>query len=189
MESNSICLHLIYIEIHIKKQRHHFDDKGPYSQSYFFPVVMYGCESWIIKKVEHQRINASKLWYWRRHLRVPWTVRRSNQSIRLLVTPLSVAHQVPLSMRFSRQEYWSGQPFPSPGNFANPGIQPESLAFAGGFFTTSTTWEIPILYIIVCICLSQPPNSCPSQAPPNLGNHKSVLYVCEPVSQISSFML
>ena len=46
-----------------------------------FPVVMYGCESWTIKKAEHQRIDAFELWYWRRLLRVPWTARRSNQSI------------------------------------------------------------------------------------------------------------
>ena len=46
-----------------------------------FPVVMYGCESWAIKKAEHQRIDAFKLWCWRRLLRVPWTARRSNQSI------------------------------------------------------------------------------------------------------------
>ena len=46
-----------------------------------FPVVMYGCESWTIRKAEHQRINAFELWYWRRLLRVPWTARRSNQSI------------------------------------------------------------------------------------------------------------
>ena len=45
-----------------------------------FPVFMYGCESWIIKKVEHWRIAAFELWYWRRLLRVPWTARRSNQS-------------------------------------------------------------------------------------------------------------
>ena len=44
-----------------------------------FPVVMYGCESWTIKKVEHQKIDAFKLWCWRRLLRVPWTARRSNQ--------------------------------------------------------------------------------------------------------------
>ena len=50
---------------HIKKQRH-------------FPVVMYGCESWTIKKAEHQRIDAFELWCWRRLLRVPWTARRSN---------------------------------------------------------------------------------------------------------------
>ena len=46
-----------------------------------FPVVMYGCESWTIKKAEHQRIDAFELWCWRRLLRVPWTVKRSNQSI------------------------------------------------------------------------------------------------------------
>ena len=46
-----------------------------------FPVVMYGCESWTVKKVEHQRIDAFELWCWRRLLRVPWTARRSNQSI------------------------------------------------------------------------------------------------------------
>ena len=46
-----------------------------------FPVVMYGCESWTIKKVEHQRIDAFELWCWIRHLRVSWTARRSNQSI------------------------------------------------------------------------------------------------------------
>ena len=46
-----------------------------------FPVVMYGCESWAIKKAEHRRINAFELWCWRRLLRVPWTARRSNQSI------------------------------------------------------------------------------------------------------------
>ena len=47
----------------------------------FFPVVMYGCESWTIKKAEHWRIDAFKLWCWRRLLRVPWTARKSNQSI------------------------------------------------------------------------------------------------------------
>ena len=46
-----------------------------------FPVVRYGCESWTIKKAEHQRTDAFELWYWRRLLRVPWTARRSNQSI------------------------------------------------------------------------------------------------------------
>ena len=46
-----------------------------------FPVVMYRCESWTIKKTEHRRIDAFELWYWRRFLRVSWTARRSNQSI------------------------------------------------------------------------------------------------------------
>ena len=51
-----------------------------------FPVVMYGCESWTVKKVEHQRIDAFELWCWRRLLRVPWTARRSNQSV-LKISP------------------------------------------------------------------------------------------------------
>ena len=52
-----------------------------------FLVVMYGCESWAIKKAEHQRIDAFELWCWRRLLRVPWTARRSNQSIRKEISP------------------------------------------------------------------------------------------------------
>ena len=66
---------------HIKKQRHHFVNKGLSSQSYHFSVVMYGCESWIKKKAECQRIDVLERWCWRRLLRVPWTVRRFNQSI------------------------------------------------------------------------------------------------------------
>ena len=53
----------------------------------FFPVVMYGCESWTIKKVEHLRIDVFQLWCWRRLLRVPWTARRSNQSILKEISP------------------------------------------------------------------------------------------------------
>ena len=53
----------------------------------FFPVVMYRCESWTVKKAEHQRIDAFELWCWRRLLRVPWTVRRSNQSILKVISP------------------------------------------------------------------------------------------------------
>ena len=52
-----------------------------------FPVVMYGCESWTMKKAEHRRSDAFELWYWRRFLRVPWTARRSNQSILKEITP------------------------------------------------------------------------------------------------------
>ena len=52
-----------------------------------FPVVMYGCESWTIKEAEHQRIDAFELWCWRRLLRVPWTARRSKQSIRKEISP------------------------------------------------------------------------------------------------------
>ena len=67
---------------HIEKHRHHFANKDVYSQSlWFFSVVMYRCESWTIKTAELQRIDAFKLWCWRRLLRVPWTAKRSNQSI------------------------------------------------------------------------------------------------------------
>ena len=53
-----------------------------------FPVVMYGCESWTVKKAVHQRIDAFELWCWRRRLRVPWTARRSNQSIMKKISPV-----------------------------------------------------------------------------------------------------
>ena len=72
---------------HIKKQRHHFADHGLCSQSFGFPVVMYQSESWTIKKVEHQRIDALELWYWRRLFRAPWTAWRSNQSILKEISP------------------------------------------------------------------------------------------------------
>ena len=52
-----------------------------------FPVIMYGCESWTIKKVEHQRIDAFEVWCWRRLLRVPWTARRSDQSVLKEISP------------------------------------------------------------------------------------------------------
>ena len=72
---------------YIKKQRHYFGNKGLSSQSFHFSVVMYGCESWTIKKAERQRIDAFELWCWRRLLRVPWTARRSNQSILKEICP------------------------------------------------------------------------------------------------------
>ena len=52
-----------------------------------FPVVMYGCESWMVKKAEHRRIDAFELWFWRRLLRVPWTARRFNQSVLKEISP------------------------------------------------------------------------------------------------------
>ena len=61
--------------------------KVPSSQGYGFKVVIYGCESWTIKRAEHQRIDAFELWCWRRLLRVPWTARRSNQSILKEISP------------------------------------------------------------------------------------------------------
>ena len=61
--------------------------KIPLVKAMIFPVVMYGCESWTIQKVECQRIDAFELWCWRRHLRVPWTARRSHQSILKEISP------------------------------------------------------------------------------------------------------
>ena len=72
---------------HIKKQRHYFANKGLSSQNMVFPVVLYGYESWTLKKAEHRRIDAFELWCWRRLLRVPWTTRRSNQSILKEISP------------------------------------------------------------------------------------------------------
>ena len=72
---------------HIKKQRHYFANKGLSSQGYGFSSGMYGCESWTVKKAECWRIDAFELWCWRRHLRVPWTARRSNQSILKEISP------------------------------------------------------------------------------------------------------
>ena len=71
----------------IKKWRHHFADKGPNSQSYGFPVVKYGCESWTAEKAKHQRTVAFELRCWRRPLSVPWTTKRSNQPILKEINP------------------------------------------------------------------------------------------------------
>ena len=71
---------------------------------------------------------------------------KSFSRVQLFVALWTVAHQAPPSMGFSRQEYWSGLPLPSPGDLPDPGIKPASLlslALASKFFTTSTTWEAP----------------------------------------------
>ena len=64
-----------------------------------FPVVIYGCESWTIKKAEHQRIDAFELWCWRRLLRVPWTARRSNQSILKEISPEYLLEELMLKLK------------------------------------------------------------------------------------------
>ena len=72
----------------ILKSRHiTLQTKVHLAKAMVFPVVMYGCESWTIKKAEHRRIDAFELWCWRRLLRVPWTARRSNQSILKEISP------------------------------------------------------------------------------------------------------
>ena len=65
----------------------------------FFPVVMYGCESWTIKKAECRRIDALELWCWKRLLRVPWTARRSNQSILKEISPEYSLEQLMLKLK------------------------------------------------------------------------------------------
>ena len=65
-----------------------------------FPVVMYGCESWTIKKAEHWRTDAFQLWYWRRLLRVPWTSRRSNQSLWKEISPECSLEGLMLKLKF-----------------------------------------------------------------------------------------
>ena len=72
---------------HIEKQRHYFAKQGPSSQGYGFSSNHSGCESWTIKEAECWRIDAFELWCWRRLLRVPWTARRSNQSILKEISP------------------------------------------------------------------------------------------------------
>ena len=64
-----------------------------------FPVVMYGCESWTVKKAEHQRIDAFELWCWRRLLRVSWTERRSNQSILKEISPEYSLEELMLNLK------------------------------------------------------------------------------------------
>ena len=71
----------------LKRRDITFPTKVRLVKAMVFPVVMYGCESWTVKKAEHQRIDAFELWYWSRLLRVPWTARRSNQSILKEISP------------------------------------------------------------------------------------------------------
>ena len=71
-----------------------------------FPVVMCGCESWTVKKAEHQRIHAFELWRWRRLLRVPWTARRSNQSILKEISPEHSLQRLMLKLKLQYFGHW-----------------------------------------------------------------------------------
>ena len=97
---------------HIKKQRHHFANKVRVVKAMVFPVVMYGCESWTTKKAGHQRIDAFELWCWRRLLRVPWTARRSNQSILKEINPEYTLEGLMLKLKpqYSGQLMWRADP-------------------------------------------------------------------------------
>ena len=74
--------------------------KGHLVKAMVFPVVMYGCESWTKKKAEHRRTDASEQWYWRRRLRIPWTARRSNQSILKEISPEYSLEGLTLKLKF-----------------------------------------------------------------------------------------
>ena len=75
------------LNIDLTEKRHYFAKKVCLVKAMFFPVVMYGCESWTVKKAERWRIDVFELWCWRRLLRVPWSARRSNQSILKDINP------------------------------------------------------------------------------------------------------
>ena len=85
---------------HIKKQRHYFATKVHLVKAMVFPVVMYGCESWTVKKDEGRRIDAFELWCWRRLLRVPWTARRSTHSILREINPECSSEGLMLNLKF-----------------------------------------------------------------------------------------
>ena len=74
-----------------------------------FPIVMYGCESWTIKKSEHQRIDAFELWCWRRLLKVPWTARRSNQSMLQEISPEYSLEGLMLKLTFQYFDHLIGR--------------------------------------------------------------------------------
>ena len=78
---------MTHLDSLLKSREHYLSTKVRLVKAMVFPVVMYGCESWTIKKAEHQRIDAFERWCWRRLLRVPWTARRSNQSILKEISP------------------------------------------------------------------------------------------------------
>ena len=96
---------------HIKKQRHYFANKDPSSQGCGFPIVMYGCESWTIKKAERRRIDAFELWCWRRFLRVPWTARRSKQSIVKEISPEYSLEGLMLKLQYFGHLMWRADSF------------------------------------------------------------------------------
>ena len=90
----------------IKKQRHTLPTKVHLVKAMVFTVVMYGCESWTIKKTDHQRIHAFELWCWRRLLRVPWTAKRSNQSILKEISPESSLEGLMLKLKLQSLAIW-----------------------------------------------------------------------------------
>ena len=91
---------IINLDSILKSRDITFSTKVCLVKAMVFPVVMYGCESWSIKKAEHRRMDAFELWYWRRLLRVPWTARRSNQSILKEISPGYSLEGLMLKLKF-----------------------------------------------------------------------------------------
>ena len=91
---------------HVKKQRHYFANKVHLLKAMVFPVVVYGCESWTIKKAEHWRIDAFELWCWRRLLRVPWTARKSIQSLLREISPEYALEGLMLKLKLQYLATW-----------------------------------------------------------------------------------
>ena len=107
--------------------------------------------------------------------------------VRFFVTPWTVACQAPLSMGFSRQEYWSGLPCPTPGDLPDPGIKPVSLAspaLAGGFFTTEPPGKHHALQSLSRVQLFVTPWTAAHQAPLSINNSWSVLKLKFIINQI-----
>ena len=94
---------------HIKKQRHYFA-KLCLVKALVIPVVMYGCESWTIKKADYRRIDAFKLWCWRRLLSVPWTARKSNHSILKEISPEYSLEELMLKLKLQYFGYLMRRP-------------------------------------------------------------------------------
>ena len=95
---------------HIKK--HRLPTKDHLVKGMVFPVVMYGCESWTIKKAECRRMDAFELWCWRRLLRIPWTAKRSNQSILKEICPEYSLEGLMLKLKLQYFGHWIPQTFP-----------------------------------------------------------------------------
>ena len=92
---------------HIKKQRRHFAQKLHIIKVMLFPVVIYGCESWTMKKAECWRTDVFELWCWRRLLRVPWTTKRPNQSILKEINPVYSLEGLRLQLQYFGHLMWS----------------------------------------------------------------------------------
>ena len=103
----------------------------------------------------------------------------------LIVAPWTVAHQALLSLEFSRQEYWSGSPFPSPGDLPNPGIEPVSPELAGGFFTTLLPGAAAAKPLQSCLILCDPIDRSPPGCPvPGILQARSLEWVAISFSNV-----